>query len=322
MKPQRNKTAVGLFVLGAMALLAISLVLLTTRRFFSDDAEYVLYFDDSVNGLSIGAPVVFRGVPMGSVTRINLVADTRDGGVAIPVFIRIDAASIMNSDGVAGVSGEFARRMLHSMVERGLRARLKLQSLITGKYGVELNFHPETEARYRSSNEALEIPTVPSSMDAFERALSKVPPEQMLQSLNEILANFAFILSDGKLREGIAAFAGTFTETEKFFKKTELLKSISGTLAQLDETARMAREQVPEGLHFFREAMRALADSAAQLHEAANSAQDIARRDSPMMTDLQRLLREGAAAAAALRALADTLERNPESLLRGKRGSR
>jgi paraquat-inducible protein B len=322
MKSGWNKAAVGVFVLGAVALFAIGLVLLTTKTFFSDDTEYVLFFDSSVNGLSIGAPVVFRGVPLGSVTRINLVADAPEGSVTIPVFININAGSIMRSDGVAGVSEEFEQQMVRSMVGRGLRARLHLQSLITGKYAVELDFHPETAPRFRSSHHDLEIPTIPSPIDAFQRALSKVPLEHLLQSIDEILAGLVSALADGKLKDGIAAFAGTFSETEKLLKEAGLLQTITDTLTHLDEAARAVQEQMPASLHSFREARRMLADSAAQLRQAANSAQDIVGRDSPTVADLRRLLQEGEAAARSLRALAGMLERNPESLLQGRKGAR
>jgi paraquat-inducible protein B len=323
MKSQRHKTAVGVFTLGAVALFAVGLVLLTTRRFFSDDTEYILYFDSSVAGLSIGAPVVFRGVPLGSVTRINLVADAQGGSVTIPVFISINAGSIMLSDGVAGVSEEVEQRMIRSMVvDRGLRAQLRLQSLITGKYVVELDFYPETKPRYRSSNVDLEIPTAPSSMDAFQRALSKMPLERLMQSLDDILFNLADALSDGKLKDGIAAFAGAFAELEKLIGEADLSKMLTDTLTHLDGAARVVQEQMPASLHSFRETMRALADSAAQLRRAANSAEAAVGRDSPALADLRRLLQEGEAAARALRALAGMLERNPEALLQGRKGAR
>ena len=74
MNSQSYKTTVGAFVLGGLALLVLGIMLLGGGRLFSNDLEYVMYFDGSVSGLSTGAPVVFRGVPMGSVTRINLVA--------------------------------------------------------------------------------------------------------------------------------------------------------------------------------------------------------------------------------------------------------
>ena len=71
MAKQSFKTAVGAFVIGGLTLLLAGIILLGGGRMFSDDIEYVLYFDGSVSGLSIGAPVVFRGVPMGQVTRIR-----------------------------------------------------------------------------------------------------------------------------------------------------------------------------------------------------------------------------------------------------------
>ena len=134
MAKQSFKTAVGAFVIGGLALLVAGIILLGGGRMFSDDIEYVLYFDGSVSGLNIGAPVVFRGVPMGQVTRISLEANPRDASVTIPVYIRLDENSIVR----AGVTGEltdnFRQEILRRLIQRGLRARLQLQSLITGFY--------------------------------------------------------------------------------------------------------------------------------------------------------------------------------------------
>ena len=179
MTSQAYKTTVGAFVLGGIALFALGVILLGGGRLFSSDVEYVLYFDGSVSGLSIGAPVVFRGVPMGSVTQISLVANSRDSNVTIPVLIRIDEKSFVRSSGT-GVSESFQQEIIRRMVQRGLRARLQLQSLITGQYRVELDFYPDTPANFRSSTPDLEIPTVPSPIDTLQRTLAKLPLEQMV----------------------------------------------------------------------------------------------------------------------------------------------
>lgn len=319
MNAQRYKTAVGAFVLGGFVLFVAGLLLLSTRRFFSDDTEYVLYFDGSVSGLSIGAPVVFRGVPMGSVTHINLVADEQEQNVAIPVFIRIDEKTIMRNDSVAGVTENFEQAMVRRMVDRGMRARLQLQSFVTGKYCIELDFHPETTPLYRSATPELEIPTVPSPIDALQRALAKVPLEQILHSLDVVLSDLVLALSDGKLKQGIAAFADTFTQTQKLLQNGEVIKTANDALTQIDGAARIVREQTPEAMKAFREAMRALAETVAQLRHVADSAEALVRRDSPTVHDLRRLLQEGASAARSLRNLADMLEHNPEVLVRGRK---
>lgn len=109
MTSQAYKTMVGAFVLGGIGLFALGLVLLAGSRLFSNDLEYVLYFDGSVSGLSIGAPVVFRGVPMGSVTQISLVANSRDSNVTIPVHIRIDEKALC-APGAEASPRPFSRR--------------------------------------------------------------------------------------------------------------------------------------------------------------------------------------------------------------------
>ena len=108
------KTAVGAFVIGGLALLVAGIVLLGGGRLFSDDVEYVLYFDGSVSGLSIGAPVVFRGVPMGQVTRISLEANPRDASLTIPVSIRLEENSIVR----AGASGELTDSFRQEIMRR------------------------------------------------------------------------------------------------------------------------------------------------------------------------------------------------------------
>ncbi|MBQ1330178.1 MAG: MCE family protein, partial [Desulfovibrio sp.] len=80
-----HKTAVGFFSIAGVALLVFGLVALGGGRFWKTESEYVLYFGSSVSGLSIGAPVVFRGVPLGSVTHISLVANSTKSNVTIPV---------------------------------------------------------------------------------------------------------------------------------------------------------------------------------------------------------------------------------------------
>ena len=108
--------------MGGLGLLALGFIILGGGRLFSNDMQYVLYFDGSVSGLSTGAPVVFRGVPMGSVTRINLVANTRDSNVTIPVYIRIDEQSFVRARGSAPISESVREEIVRRMVQRGLRA--------------------------------------------------------------------------------------------------------------------------------------------------------------------------------------------------------
>ena len=321
MTPQAYKTMVGAFVVGGLVLFTLGVILLGGGRLFNNDVEYVLYFDGSVSGLSIGAPVVFRGVPMGSVTQISLVANARDSNVTIPVTIRIDERSFIRTSGRA-LSESAQQEIIRRMVERGLRARLQLQSLITGQYRVELDFFPDTPMNFRSATPDLEIPTVPSPIDTLQRTLARIPLEQLAGTLSSILENVAAAVDNGKLKAAVEAFTGTFTETQRLLSDSPLRHSLDNTLSQVDGATRAMQKELPGALASFHSAMDNLAMAAERLRGVADSAENTLGRDSPTMNQVRRLLTESIAAVRSLRNLADMLERNPEALLMGRQGKR
>lgn len=321
MTPQVYKTLVGAFVVGGLALFTLGVILLGGGRLFSNDVQYVLYFDGSVSGLSIGAPVVFRGVPMGSVTQISLVANARDSNVTIPVTIRIDERSFIRASGRA-LSESAQQEIIRRMVERGLRARLQLQSLITGQYRVELDFFPDTPMNFRSATPDLEIPTVPSPIDTLQRTLARIPLDQLAGTLSNILENISAAVDNGKLKAAIEAFTGTFTQTQQLLTDSPLRHSLENTLNQVDGASRAMQKELPGALASFHSAMDNLAKAAERLRGVADSAEGTLGRDSPTMNQVRRLLTESIAAVRSLRNLADMLERNPEALLKGRQGKR
>jgi len=90
MSKQANKTVIGIFVVGAIALVVIAIVVLGSGKFFKKTLKAVCYFEGSVGGLNIGAPVVFRGVRIGSVTDVILRGDSTKLIFTIPVYIEIE----------------------------------------------------------------------------------------------------------------------------------------------------------------------------------------------------------------------------------------
>ena len=315
-----SKTAVGAFVLCALTLFVLSILWLGGSRLFSNDMEYVLYFDGSVSGHSTGAPVVFRGVPMGSVTRINLVANARDSNVTIPVYIRIDERSFVLAKNASAPGEGFHEEIIRRMVQRGMRARLQLQSLITGQYRIELDFYPGSPANFRSSTPEDEIPTIPSPMDTLQSTIQRLPLERMAASLNTVLQNLANALEQNRLERGLTAFADTFEEMRDLLRTSPMRLHAEQIMQNMDTASGAVERELPTTLLAFRQAMENMAVAAQQLRAATASAQGVLGRDSPAMADLRRMLKEGSDAARALRTLADMLERNPEALLKGRQG--
>ncbi|MEG2171711.1 MAG: MlaD family protein [Desulfovibrionaceae bacterium] len=319
MSTEGSKVRIGAFVVGGIALLVLGILALGGKKLLSDDVDYVLYFDGSVSGLSIGAPVVFRGVPMGNVTKITLVANSRDEGVTIPVFIRIDESNIvrMGTDGT--ISNDMREEIIRRMVRRGLRARLQMQSFITGQYRIELDFFPGTPARYHTSDHTQEIPTVPSPLDEFQKTLTRLPLESIATSLQEALTGVAQIANSKEIHEAITAFRGTFVHAQELFKNMESLPADArGTFSKLNNAAGLMDKQLPETVLAFQLAMKSLAAAAQQMEQTLASAKGVVGKDSQTVSEFNQALKEFNATARSIRELTNMLERNPEALLLGK----
>ena len=155
MSVRANATAVGAFVLGAIAIMAGIVIVFGSGMLFRDASRYVIFFTDSLEGLSVGAPVKYRGVQVGSVTDIRAVFQPDRAAVDIPVVIELDRRSVVESD-----DGE---AIMAPLIQQGLRARLDLVSIITGQLYVQLNIFPGAPVRdFPNDTGYPQIPSIPS----------------------------------------------------------------------------------------------------------------------------------------------------------------
>jgi phospholipid/cholesterol/gamma-HCH transport system substrate-binding protein len=138
-----NPKVIGAFVVGAVALVVIGVLLLGGAQWLTQKRTFVAYFEGSVKGLNVGAPVEFQGVRVGSVTDIQLQFLTAEKEFRIPVFIQIEPDKMTE----VGRRIELHGQLLKPLVERGLRAQLEMQSIVTGQLAVQLGFHPDTPIR-------------------------------------------------------------------------------------------------------------------------------------------------------------------------------
>src|SRR5262249_9472441 len=139
-------------------------------RFFADTTPFVLYFTGSVDGLSVGSPVKFKGVEIGAVKSVQLDLGEE---ARIPVWIVIDNKKII----ARGAEG-FAKdpTLLQAAIGRGLRAQPNAQGIVTGLLFVQLDYHPETPATFVSppAEQANEIPTIPTTLEQAQQAASEI----------------------------------------------------------------------------------------------------------------------------------------------------
>ncbi len=139
---------------------------------FVRKVPYLMYFDGSVRGLTVGAPVDFRGIRVGTVTDVKMELNPETLKLRIPVMVELEPERVIATD-VAESLIEYD--VVGKLIQRGLRAQLQMSSLLTGQLFVSLELYPDLPRKSLVMTEGIPIfPTVPSSMDALRRTLTDV----------------------------------------------------------------------------------------------------------------------------------------------------
>lgn len=199
MPRQPDKRRIGIFmVTSTIVLLLILGGLLQNKIFGNKGKEVVMFFEESVNGLSVGSAVVFKGVKIGEVSRIEIKANPEELTFSIPVYAKMSSKSI-NSNSI--FSSE--KQVLDALVKRGLRARLATHSFVTGQLMVELVMEPQSEVKLHEEVSVLEIPTILSPIGELSRGLQKIPLAEgfgnfteFFKSLNEMMPEINNVVDD------------------------------------------------------------------------------------------------------------------------------
>lgn len=292
-----NPAAVGAFVLGAIVLVIGGVLALGSGRFLRETQHYVLFFDGSVNGLTVGSPVKIRGVEIGSVLTVTSLVDTRSRNVVNEVVVEVDSTRFKRLGPPLGTS---------ALVKSGLRARLELQSFVTGQLYVGFDFYPDTPVKLMGfESEYPELPTIPSVSQEVESTvrglvarLQELPLTEIANNLNESVASLKSLLSSPDLEAAVAQLDDTVTETREMVTDARGLLDDVG--AQVDPVAGGAVAALDQA-----RATLATIDGAVQ-------------PDSEVRYELARALEEMTEAANAIRRLADYIERNPSSVVFGR----
>ena len=353
MSKPANKTLIGLFVLGAMALLVMAVVVLGSGKFFRSTVKAVLFFEGSIGGLNVGAPVVFNGVRIGSVRDIVLRYDTRDLTTSIPVYIEIDPKQME----IVGPHPESFKAYVTLLIDHGLKARLELQSIVTGTLQIALNYYPDRPVKLLGVVEKYpEIPTIPTPLQEITKRIEQLPVEKIMESITTAVDGISRVLDSPKITKTFQSVSRAAEEAEGLMqnldsrvdpvstdvqqtlrqaqnllekidqKTTALTSRIEGAVKQVHVLVQNIDRQVDPLASSLQGALASIEktsdEAGASLRQARQTLLmlegDIGE-DSELMFEFKKTLKEVAMAAKAARSLAVTLEQQPESIVFGKR---
>jgi len=350
MSKQANKKAIGAFVVVALALAVAAIVIFGSGKFFVTRTQYVTYFQGSVKGLSVGAPVVFRGVKIGEVTKIMIYAEPRKLSFDIPVILEIEPDNFQ----IIGPSAKDQKLYIQDLIKSGLRAQLQLQSMVTGQLMVNIDFFPDTPVRLIGADKMdlasglPEIPTIQTSMQKIENTLKDIPIGDIANSINKSLQGIESIVTSEELTKSLLYFKQTMKDlrdlarhvNEKVdplsadlgqtLKDTQMLignvnkqvEVLAASLKRTSDTAGAALTDVRKLTKDINGQVKTLAgDLANTLQQAAetlSTVRGMIEEGSPLRFQVETTFSELSQAARSIRTLANYLERNPDALLRGK----
>jgi paraquat-inducible protein B len=328
MSKKANKTIIGIFVVGAIVLIASAILILGSGKFFRERQTYVMVFEGSVKGLNVGAPVTFRGVKIGSVSDIAMLFDAEDLAFFIAVYVELGEgkARAMGKDDPLfermRKSSESA--IIRTLVERGLKAQLETQSFLTGQLHIALDFHPDKPVTLtRVDPRYLEIPTIPMTLQEVGKKLQDLPIEDMFAKLLSSLEGIDNLVNSPELRESLHNLSEALEAFQRLVQNMEnrfgpLAASMEETVKDYGALARNANRKIEPAANRADEAMKAITAAAKQADKSLLQIEGLVGEDSQTTTELNKTLKELSAAARSIRIWADYLERHPEALIRGK----
>jgi paraquat-inducible protein B len=316
-----RQTAVGVFVVGGVGLAIGAILFFGQFHFGATIRTAAIVFQDSISGLSIGAPISFRGVQVGSVESIGIEFDPKTHIAYIPVVVQL------NKDNVRVSQHDPNDEVLSRLIARGLRAEINTLSFVTGQSEIDLSLDPAAPAvLHPQITDLPEIPTKVSDLQRVKQQLSQLPLREMSDNANATLRSIRLLID--RLNVDIPPLVASFKATSDSSQATieAGARAIADFQARLDPAidavGRLARSgdtQVTQRGADLHDLLAQTKQTVLRARDLVNNLQSMTSDRAGPRIDSEATLRDLAAAAAALRGFASDVEHNPQLLLTGRR---
>jgi paraquat-inducible protein B len=307
-----NPRLVGAFVLAATALGVAGAIYLGSSRVFQRKVRVVV-FSQEIAMLEVDSPVKFRGVPVGRVASIHLSIGSPEAPLQelyMPVVIELNQSRIQEMGETTDLGNP---EVVKTLVAHGLRARLQLESFLSGRRYVDLDIVPDAPPP-QPPPFPLPYPSIPVYAQPGFQAL-QADAAKVLGKLNALDLD-GLIVDIRSAAKGVSRASGRIDEAGQGLPRT--LESMDRALAAIRDAARSLEKEVPSVAGDARASMHRLAAALDQLDGTLREVKLSLAPGAPVPAQLEQTLREVGQAARSLRVLADSLERDPSQIVRGR----
>jgi paraquat-inducible protein B len=320
-----NKTIIGLFVVGAIALMIAAVLLLGSGKFFTDRPKYVTYFQGSVKGLSVGSSVVFRGVKVGHVKEIRMRFDPKSLEMQIPVYIELGEGNLEIVGAKTTHNREIIKKKEQDLIDHGFRAQLATQSFVTGQLMIALDFFPGTPVNLVGADPSYtEIPSIPTPLQELQNRLETIPIEETFNKLQNVADGIDRLVNSPEI-------ARILKSTEQGINNaTILLHEVGLQTTSLAIDIRKVLDEMTKLGTETRNDIKLLAESLTKTSNDAGLAfkkvegsfsniENLTGEGSTLTYTLANTLRELELTARSLRILTENIDQQPQSVVFGKK---
>ncbi len=319
MSKKANPAVVGGFVVGAIVLSIVGIMLLGGGAFLQERMDAIVYFDESISGLDVGAPVEFEGVRIGTVTSVRMEMNTAEdsGRVFRPVMFQIEFHRIHFQGGRLSRGREVYEKMENLVQVQGIRARLATQSLLTGRSKIELIYSPGTPINRKNRDSGFwEMPSIPSPLTSMRKGIQELPLSEIVMETHRAITQVADMLDPEKTDQARQALTQTLTDINEILAQ---VKTSMGPIADESVGALQDIRAAVRELHSVIEGMDAnfkpMIESVTQTTRSIDKALD---PEAPMREEFIQLIGDIRVTSRSVRLLMQLLEKHPESILWGK----
>ncbi len=332
---------IGLFVIFSVVLFMTAIVIFGGNKFFAKENLMISYFEGSLKGLSVGADVTYRGVSIGQVKeiKIHIRSDSSSNKqkILIPVLISLNAGKTLIVDGTDSSDQSDIKHFMQELCDQGLRAKLKLKSLVTGKLYVDLAFYENSAAIYRDTEgKYFEIPTLPSEMQQFSKMMENGNIGELFQkfmstldAIEQLSTGLATTLDQQKTEQLMNNLLSSTNTFKTILSQVEndlppLLQKMDNGLDQFASFGKHADQTV---LSIDKKIKPLATDLSKTLANIDNSlqkadtllvqAEKTLQPDSPMYTQFTTAMAQLKTTARSVQRLSDFVHRNPNTLIFG-----
>lgn len=319
-KKPPSPTVVGAFVICGLILIAVAVGIWGSGTLFQKKFIFVCYFKGSVNGLTVGAPVKYRGVDVGQVIDVRIRYAQKPDDTRIPVFVEIFSHR-------ARELGAEASEFNKVLVARGLRAQLGSQSLLTGQLYVYLDYFPESPVMLsEQGDEYPELPTVTTPLDEARDALAALVTQfknaDLAHSIADTLETVRRLVGNPGLAQALSELPATVAALRASVESLHALAanpSLAKALGELPATVKSVHDAVADIDTKLTPVAANLSTTAKTASATLTALRGTVAPDGKLVGDFDRAIVKFDRAAQAVQTLAESLERNPSSLIFGRK---